>query len=207
MSGTVLLLQSSSGNLAVGFGQDGDLIHDSSGDADLARSRDIRRAIALGLDATGLRLADFSRICVDIGPGGLGATRTSVAFANALGFALDVPVIGVPAFDLLGFAAARATDRPVRIARRAARPHLFLGRYDGDTLESFDYVTEPAAARAIAAEPAPIALAGNMGFAHAGTDLAPLTNAAPMRDFLTLVTRPAYLPRADRAAAPITENL
>lgn len=207
MSDTVLLLQSSSGNLAVGFGQDGALVHDSSGDAELARSRDIRRALTQGFEATGLGLTDFTRICVDIGPGGLGATRTSVAFANALGFAQGVPVIGVPAFELLGFHAARATGRPVRIARRAARPNLFLGRYADGGLESFDYVTETAAAEAIATEPAPIALAGNMPFAHAGTELTPLTNAAPMQDFLDLVRSPAYLERDDQSAAPITENL
>lgn len=207
MSGRILMLQGSSGDLAVGFGDGDRLIHDSSGDAELARSRDIRRAIAQGLEATGLALPDFDRICVDIGPGGLGATRTSVAFANALGYALDRPVIGVPAFELLGWHAARVTGRPVYVARRAARPNLFLGRYAGGRLERFDYVTEDSAAATIAADPEQVALAGNMTFARGSEKMTPLANAAPMRDFLDLVRSPAYLARDDARAAPITETL
>jgi len=202
----VLMLQSSGGVLALGIGAGDRVIFDSSGDTALAQARDIDGALRKGLAETGLRLGDLDRIGVDIGPGGLGATRTAAAFANALGFALGVPVIGLPAFALLGFHGARATGRPVLIARRAARPHLFLGRYT-DRLERFDYVTEDDAQAAIDAESGPFTLAGNMRFQHGGTLREPLTNAAPLTDMLALMRSPAYLERNDASAVPITEDL
>lgn len=208
MSGScTLLLQSSSGKLGVGFGRDGALIHDSSGDEELARSRDIRRAIGIGLQACGLTLADFGRIYVDIGPGGLGATRTSVAFANATGFAAGLPVIGVPAFELLGFHAARITGLPVAIARRAARPNLFFGLFEQGQLREFRYTHRDEAAQAIAGLGPDIALAGNVPFSRDGAELAPIANAAPMQDMLDLVTRSDHATRTDARALPITETL
>jgi len=39
-----------------------------------------------------IQLADLKKILVNPGPGGFSATRTGVATANALGYALDIPV-------------------------------------------------------------------------------------------------------------------
>lgn len=48
------------------------------------------------LKATKLKPSDFKRILVNPGPGGFASTRTGVATANALAYALGVPVAEWP---------------------------------------------------------------------------------------------------------------
>ena len=97
-----LLLQNSAGQMAVGLGEGDQLIFDSSLDAGLVGLRNVQAHVQAGLDQSGKTMSDVDCVFVDIGPGGLGATRTTVAFANALGFAASIPVIGLHAFELIG---------------------------------------------------------------------------------------------------------
>ena len=86
-----LLLQNSAGQMAVGLGEGDRLIFDSSRDAALVGLRNVQAHVQAGLDQSGKAMSDVGCVFVDIGPGGLGATRTTVAFANALGFAAVDP--------------------------------------------------------------------------------------------------------------------
>lgn len=65
--------------------------------------------------------SEIENIIVDIGPGRLGSTRTAVAFANGLGFALGVPIQPINSFDLIGRYAELVHGLPCLILRSAAR--------------------------------------------------------------------------------------
>ena len=58
-------------------------------------------AVRRGLAGTGLRKADVDAVAVDLGPGGLTATRGGVTFANALAWGLGVPLVPLDYFDLV----------------------------------------------------------------------------------------------------------
>lgn len=51
------------------------------------------------LTETGKKVSDLKKIAVVIGPGPFSRVRSGVAAANALGFALGVNIIGVPAAE------------------------------------------------------------------------------------------------------------
>jgi len=79
------------------------------------------------LESADRALADISEIIVDIGPGRLGSTRTSVAFANGLSYALGVPIVPLNAFILLGVYAEATFGKPCLILRSAARKQYHWG--------------------------------------------------------------------------------
>ena len=97
-----LLLQNSSGVMSVGLASGEKLLFDSVSDIDLAGSRNVELYVKAALRNSNKTVSDLDFIFVDIGPGGLGATRTTAAFANAIGFARKIPVIGINAFELIG---------------------------------------------------------------------------------------------------------
>lgn len=140
MTDRKLLIQNSTGVLCVGLSEGGHLVFDSTTHPDLVGSRDIQGTVQRGLDVTGHRIAGLTHICVDIGPGGLGATRSGVAFANALGFAADIPVLGLHAFDVIGRHAFAVSGRPVMCIRPAARPNFYIGYYDNTGLHDAGFV-------------------------------------------------------------------
>jgi tRNA threonylcarbamoyladenosine biosynthesis protein TsaB len=125
-----LLLQNSAGQMAVGLGEGDQLIFDSSLDAGLVGLRNVQAHVQAGLDQSGKTMSDVDCVFVDIGPGGLGATRTTVAFANALGFAASIPVIGLHAFELIGRHVSAGGLRPVVCIRPAARPNYYIGKFE-----------------------------------------------------------------------------
>ncbi len=79
------------------------------------------------LESAGCALADISEIIVDIGPGRLGSTRTAVAFANGLSYALGVPIVPLNTFILLGVYAEATLGKPCLILRSAARKQYHWG--------------------------------------------------------------------------------
>ena len=73
------------------------------------------------LASAGRSMAELDGIIVDIGPGRLGATRSAVAFANGLGFALGLPVLPLNSFVILGVYGEATYRRPCLVLRKAAR--------------------------------------------------------------------------------------
>jgi tRNA threonylcarbamoyladenosine biosynthesis protein TsaB len=134
-----LLLQNSAGQMAVGLGEGDQLIFDSSLDAGLVGLRNVQVHVQAGLDQSGKAMSDVDCVFVDVGPGGLGATRTTVAFANALGFAASIPVIGLHAFELIGRHVSAGGLRPVVCIRPAARPNYYIGKFEAGLLSHFTF--------------------------------------------------------------------
>ena len=73
------------------------------------------------LNSIDASMAMLDGIIVDIGPGRLGSTRTAVAFANGLGFALNIPLIPLSSISILGIHAEKTHQRPCLVLRKAAR--------------------------------------------------------------------------------------
>jgi tRNA A37 threonylcarbamoyladenosine modification protein TsaB len=89
----------------------------------------IGELVAACVGSAGLGFGAIGRICVDLGPGNLGSVRAGVAYANGLGFSLDIPVIGVDSLRLL---ALTAGDPPVLCVRKSASGHVYAGLFMPD---------------------------------------------------------------------------
>ena len=110
-------------------------------DVDLAGSRNVEAYVRAAFTHRGKTIGRCeAAYFADIGPGGLGATRTTAAFANALGFAKTIPVIGIHAFELIGFHVAQSTQKAVVCIRPAARPNYYMALYDQGALSDFSFV-------------------------------------------------------------------
>lgn len=205
-TGLILLLQTSNGAPVLGLARGGQLVFDSAQDAELSGSRDYRLVLETALSQVGANVSDLSRIFVDIGPGGLGVTRTGVAFANALGFALSVPTVGLPAFELLGHHVVLHTDggvdREVALLRRAARPYVHFGIYARGALSHYEHCEEALAVEKLASLDISN-IAGNIPVEGLP---APLTNVASLDAMLSLALTKADAP-TDTRAYPIVEVL
>lgn len=79
------------------------------------------------LGGSGWKVADVERIVVNAGPGYLSSVRTGVAYANALGFSLGVPVGSVDALALLAAEAGGSTGLPVLALRHAGAGRVYAG--------------------------------------------------------------------------------
>lgn len=199
-----LLIQASNGVPALALGRGAEIVFDSSTHEALVGSRDYRMLLETGLAEIGAELSELTLIACDIGPGGLGVTRTAAAFANGLGFARAVPVLALPAFEMLG--AEVAKDKPVAILRRAARPHVHFGIYATDDgrgkLVLYEHCTEANALDQLS-DMEDFDLAGNI---EVDGHVAPVTNMASMQTMLRLALA-APKPGPDARAWPIVEVL
>ena len=87
------------------------------------------------LDAAGVTLADLDRLVVDIGPGRFTGLRVGLATVRALGFALDVPVIGLTSLAVLAAGAQPPIDgggsRAVTATIDARRSEVFQQTFVG----------------------------------------------------------------------------
>ena len=142
MTEVTLLLQASNGVPMLALARGDEIIFDSTKRPEFDGSRDYRAMLEAGFAATGITLSDLTLIGCDIGPGGLGVTRTAAAFANGLSYARGIPLRPVPAFALLGAEVATAPDRPVVILRRAGRPFVHFGIFEGGTLSHYAHCEE-----------------------------------------------------------------
>ncbi|SEK58090.1 hypothetical protein [Pacificibacter marinus] len=202
MTKLTFLLQTSNGVPVMGLAKNDTVIFDSASDATLLGSRDYRSVLQTGLRSIGAELNELTEIFVDIGPGGLGITRTGVAFANGLGFALDIPTIGLPAFDLLGTQLADQTDDPVVIIRKAANPFVHFGIFKAGKLAHYEHCEREIAVKHIQRLDK-YAIAGNVDIE--GID-APEVNAATIKTMLKVAKRHA-IPDTNARAYPIVEAL
>jgi Inactive homolog of metal-dependent proteases, putative molecular chaperone len=195
-----LLIQASNGVPSLALGRGDEIVFDSAAEETLSGSRDYRLMLETGLAAIGSDLSEITLIACDIGPGGLGVTRTAAAFANGLGFARSIPVLPLPAFELLGAEVAR--DKPVAILRRAARPHVHFGIYADGKLALYEHCTEQNTLDQLS-DMEDYDLAGNIEVAGHG---APVTNKATMGTMLRLALS-APTPGPESRAWPIVEVL
>ena len=207
-----LLLQNSSGEMSVGVASGKKLLFDSNLDIELAGSRNVGLHVKSALENSNKIVADLNFVFVDIGPGGLGATRTTAAFANALGFARKIPVIGINAFELLGDHLESIERKPVVCVRPAAKPNYYVGLYKNQNLTDFSFLGVEKVQAFIRQYEDTAAFAGKFLF-NATTEPiekswpSPVVNKASMVSFLRVALRKYQLGIRTMQVFPITETL
>ena len=207
-----LLLQNSAGQMSVGLAEGDNLLFDSTADVDLSGSRNVEAYVSAAFTHSGKIIGDVGRVFVDIGPGGLGATRTTVAFANALGFAKKIPVIGIHAFELIGFHVAQSAQKAVVCIRPAARPDYYMGLYDQGALSDFSFVDADAVQSFARRHQHTASFAGKFSFvevvgAKEEAWPVPVANSASMDSFLAVALNKYNSGSRTTRVYPISENL
>ena len=100
MSERFLVLQSSYKVLSIGIGENGRIIDRIAENKLTASASLVPLAIKL-LERNSLSLHDMSAIIVDQGPGAFGSLRVLLSTANAIGFALKFPIVGLDGLSTL----------------------------------------------------------------------------------------------------------
>jgi tRNA threonylcarbamoyl adenosine modification protein YeaZ len=91
----ILLLDTTSPEVAVGISDDRAILAEQRWTADRTLAETFADRINAFLSAQRVTLQNIKRIIVHAGPGGFTTLRIGVTTANALGYALQVPVVGV----------------------------------------------------------------------------------------------------------------
>lgn len=207
-----LLMQNSAGQMSVGLAEGDQVLFDSTVDVDLAGSRNVEAYVRAAFTHTGKTMANVTCVFADIGPGGLGATRTTAAFANALGFAKTIPVIGIHAFELIGYHVAKTVQKPVVCIRPAARPNYYVALYDQGELSEFSFVDTNTVKSFVRRHQDTAGFAGKFSFAAvAGAPESdwpvPSANSASMVSFLAVALGKYEKGMRSTRIYPIIENL
>lgn len=124
-----LAIETSSSEYFVAIGTGDSVLYHSADIPDLNSDKDLGLLLQKGLEQTSLQVTDIDQLSINIGPGGLGAVRSGVSFANGLSFGLSKPLLPLNAFELVGFQAAQKHADPVLITSNAADGKAYGGLY------------------------------------------------------------------------------
>ncbi len=93
-------ISTSSGPYCVAlFDETGAVLHALSAESFGAQKVDLSTLLHKALAEQGRDISQITGIIVDIGPGALTSTRVGVSFANALAYALCIPIHGISALE------------------------------------------------------------------------------------------------------------
>ncbi len=152
---TILCIETAAPSIMVALGDSGRVLFEDRPDGGRVEGPVyLADAVRRGLAGTGLRKNDIGAIAVDLGPGGLTATRGGVTFANALAWGLGIPLVPLDYFDLVT-AETRASSTVICIRPTTAGQGFFR---EGEGPLMIDDLA--ALARQCRARPADIVLAG-----------------------------------------------
>lgn len=107
----------------------------SDHDAD-TKGSELHTLLERGLASSEHSIEDIVEIVVDVGPGGLTSTRSGIAFANGLAFALKIPIIEANSLELMVLQAGLENADDVVAARRSNDGKSFLGFYRSGNCEN-----------------------------------------------------------------------
>jgi tRNA threonylcarbamoyl adenosine modification protein YeaZ len=130
-----LAIETSSNVPAVALSVDGVVVFNSATRPDPTPNAELGAMVAEALQVGNAAARDLTAVGVDTGPGGLGAVRGGVAFANALTYGLGIPVKGFNFFEIAGRQLAGRTDAAVLGTVPAAGENVYLGLYRNGVVE------------------------------------------------------------------------
>src|SRR5271166_5036610 len=132
--------------------EDGHVVAERSFDADRGQAARLPTLAAGVLAEAGWPVASLHLIAVTVGPGSFTGIRAGLSFAQGIGLAADVAVVGVTVGEALAAAVPPMPGRPLWSAIGARRGRVFLDR-DGD-IGAYNLDALPLA-------PGPVAVAGD----------------------------------------------
>ncbi len=141
-----LAVTSSTGVMGLAIGRVSDSGVEDRSDIEVFTDR--RHAEEIGprlqdlLEAAGVVIGDLERLVIDIGPGRFTGLRVGLASVRALGFALDIPLIGVTSLAVLA-ASAEVGDEAVTAVIDARRSEVFQQSFSAGAPVSEAVVGKP----------------------------------------------------------------
>lgn len=133
-----LSIESSALPYGIVLSSGGEVLFDTVQNPDLQELKDVPVLVKHALETAGYKAADLERIAINIGPGGTSAIRAGVAFANSLAYSLQIPVIGINTFELLGAPATARYQCPTLVTVKSVRGNAYVGWYaDGAVQRTF----------------------------------------------------------------------
>lgn len=100
--------------------------------SDRRHAESLTPMIQFVLDQAALSMSDLSAVAVDAGPGLFTGMRVGIAAAEALAWALEIPVVGVCSLDVVAMNAAMSRDT-VAVALDARRGEVYWALYRADS--------------------------------------------------------------------------
>ena len=190
---TLLAFDTATDVVTVAVGRDGEVLAETRLDAGRLHAEHLVPAIDAALARAGVPIGSLDAVAVGLGPGRFTGLRVGVTTANALGFALGCPIVGIGSLELVAHP-VRALAPEVVVVLDARRREVFWARFrptpDGMGLVRVgaDAVDPPdEVAGALAAEPGPRLLVGDgleryrdvFAAKVPGVSLAPAADAPP----------------------------
>lgn len=156
-----LALETSSGRFAVAVGRGDEVLYNSLADSETGPERDLAWAVRRALEQARATTTDLSLLVVDIGPGGLGSVRGGVTFANALSFALSLPVAAFNYFEIVAEEAGPQA-LPLLVALPAAGGDGYAGLIEGGQVTAMTFGPAGEILRRLAGPAPALAIAGRL---------------------------------------------
>jgi tRNA threonylcarbamoyladenosine biosynthesis protein TsaB len=125
----ILGIESSGQSVSVGLTQEGKalgLIYSNIGQNGSAL---LMKSIDQLITQSNLLKEDLAGICVNLGPGSFTSLRISLATAESLGIALNIPVYGVDGMTLIA-ATTNFYPKPVHVALEAYKKEFYTATFD-----------------------------------------------------------------------------
>ena len=107
--------------------RDGEVVSDKFADMERGHAEHLAPMAAAALKEAQLKVAEFDRIGVVVGPGGFTGVRIALSFARGLAIGTDVDVVGVTSLAALALKVEAPLVAPVIDARRG---QLYAGLYE-----------------------------------------------------------------------------
>jgi len=124
----ILGIETSVERVGVAVGDGRGIVASAQLSSDRRHAESLAPMIAFVLDQAGLAPTDLSAVAVDVGPGLFTGMRVGIATADAMAWALEIPVVGVSSLDALALDAARG-DETIAVALDARRGEIYWALY------------------------------------------------------------------------------
>jgi tRNA threonylcarbamoyladenosine biosynthesis protein TsaB len=131
-----LAVESSSHEYVVALGDGQRTLLSPSASMALGARANLQSMVGDLLQSMNRKHSDICAIGVNIGPGGLSSTRAGVSFANALAFALSIPVFAFSYFDIVSEQIGSHFTIPILCVIPAAAGNAYVVLLDGSSRRS-----------------------------------------------------------------------
>lgn len=115
MNGTILAIESSGDSGGAAVLRDGNVLAEYAVPAPRSHGAQLMPCIDKALVQAKITRQQIDCVAVNCGPGSYTGLRIGIATAAAIGFALDMPVVGVPCFDVMALQYASIMPRAATV--------------------------------------------------------------------------------------------